>query len=148
MVGHRPCATVVDATIPDGRTDIPLMWIEIFIRTEEHDPHAIIECKRIAGANTYLCREYVVEGLDRSVSGKYAANHTEGFMVGYVLSGTPDESATGINKYLQRTSRLADKLQPNPIQTSGRRWASQHPRSGALPIRINHTFLGIASNAA
>ena len=31
--------------LPDGRTDIPLAFVEIFLRTQEHDPHAIIECK-------------------------------------------------------------------------------------------------------
>lgn len=72
--------------LPDGRTDIPLMMIEVFSRTQEHDPHAIIECKRIAGSDTHLCREYVVEGIDRFASGKYGENHAVGFMVGYVLS--------------------------------------------------------------
>jgi hypothetical protein len=43
--------------LPDGRTDIPLMMIEVFLRTQEHDPHAIIECKRISGSDTHLCRE-------------------------------------------------------------------------------------------
>ena len=42
--------------LPDGRTDIPLAFVEIFLRTQEHDPHAIIECKRIAGSDTHLCR--------------------------------------------------------------------------------------------
>lgn len=72
--------------IPDGRTDIPLMLIEVFLRTQEHDPHAIIECKRIIGSDTHLCREYVVEGVDRFRTGKYGQNHAFGFMVGYPLA--------------------------------------------------------------
>lgn len=86
--------------IPDGRTDIPLMLIEVFLRTQEHDPHAIIECKRIIGSDTHLCREYVVEGVDRFRTGKYGQNHAFGFMVGYVLSGTAAEAADGVNAYL------------------------------------------------
>ena len=39
-----------EVPVPDGRTDIPILWIKIFLRFGEHDPHAIIECKRI-------CRE-------------------------------------------------------------------------------------------
>jgi hypothetical protein len=30
--------------LPDGRTDIPIFLIEVFLRSEEHDPHAVIEC--------------------------------------------------------------------------------------------------------
>lgn len=97
--------------LPDGRTDIPLMMIEVFLRTQEHDPHAIIECKRISGSDTHLCREYVVEGVDRFASGKYGENHAVGFMVGYVLSGTSVEAATGVNAYLGRVSRTAERLQ-------------------------------------
>jgi len=40
--------------IPDGRTDIPILMIEIFLRHGVHDPHAIIECKRIAGSDAHL----------------------------------------------------------------------------------------------
>lgn len=90
---------------PDGRTDIPLMLIHEFWRTGEHDPHAIIECKRIVGADTHLYREYVVEGVDRFRTGKYGQNHALGFMVGYVLSGMAVEAANGVNAYLTRVSR-------------------------------------------
>lgn len=91
--------------IPDGRTDIPLMLIEVFLRTHEHDPHAIIECKRIAGSDNHLCREYIVEGVDRFINGKYGENHAVGFMVGYVISDTPEAAANGINAYLTRVAR-------------------------------------------
>ena len=107
----RSKASVV---LPDGRTDIPLMLIEVFLRTQEHDPHAVIECKRIAGSDTHLCREYVVEGMDRFVREKYGENHAIGFMVGYVLSGSPSESADGVNAYLRRVSR-SDCLAPSDI---------------------------------
>ena len=98
--------------LPDGRTDIPLMLIEVFLRTQEHDPHAIIECKRVAGSDAHLCREYVVEGVDRFRSGKYGQNHALGFMVGYVLSGTAVEAAAGVNAYLKRVSRNAERKRP------------------------------------
>lgn len=139
----RSKASVV---LPDGRTDIPLMLIEVFLRTQEHDPHAVIECKRIAGSDTHLRREYVVEGMDRFVREKYGENHAIGFMVGYVLSGSPSESADGVNAYLRRVSR-SDCLAPSDI--SDGTWQSLHARSKpSMPIRLHHAFLGFAGTPA
>lgn len=128
--------------IPDGRTDIPLMLIEVFLRTAEHDPHAIIECKRIAGSDTHLCREYVVEGIDRFSTSKYGENHALGFMVGYVLSGTAGESANGVNAYLKRQLRKADMLKPANVCTDVPNWESQHVRpKKSSSIRLHHILL-------
>lgn len=128
--------------LPDGRTDIPLSIVEIFLRTNEHDPHAIIECKRIAGSDTHLCREYVVEGMDRFIQEKYGENHAIGFMVGYVLSGAPSESADGINAYLKRVSRPADRLAATNVRDESI-WQSQHARPRpSMPIHLHHAFLG------
>lgn len=129
--------------LPDGRTDIPLMMIEVFLRTQEHDPHAIIECKRIAGSDTHLCREYVVEGMDRFANGKYGENHAVGFMVGYVLSGAAGEAAEGVNAYLTRVSRTIDHLESSDIVDTAT-WHSQHARATASrPIGLHHALLEI-----
>ncbi len=130
--------------LPDGRTDIPLMMIEVFLRTQEHDPHAIIECKRIAGSDRHLCREYVVEGVDRFASGKYGENHAFGFMVGYVLSGTPVEAADGVNAYLGRVSRSTERL--SAADTIGdSTWYSEHGRAKpSAPVGLHHAFLELA----
>lgn len=101
--------------LPDGRTDIPLFIIQIFVRLQEHDPHAIIECKRIAGSDRHLCREYVVEGIDRFRDGKYGNKHAIGFMVGYLLSGTATDAVKGLNAYLTNTSRTAEHLRPSDL---------------------------------
>ena len=142
----RSNSTVV---IPDGRTDIPLMLIEVFLRTQEHDPHAIIECKRIAGSDTHLCREYVVEGIDRFRTGKYGQNHALGFMVGYVLSGTAVEAADGVNAHLTRVSRKEEHLEPADICEDAPSWESQHARATpSSPVRLHHAFLGLADAVA
>ena len=86
-----------DVLRPDGRTDIPILWIAIFLRFQEHDPHAIIECKRIAGDDARLCREYVVNGIDRFRTGKYAANHAIGFMAGYLIADDANAVASRLN---------------------------------------------------
>lgn len=131
--------------VPDGRTDIPLMHTEIFLRGGGHDPHAIIECKRIAGSDTHLCREYVVEGVDRFITGKYGANHGIGFMVGYVLSGTGDQSADGVNAYLGRVTRTDDMLAKS--STAGA-WESKHERTAPMSeVRLHHAFLEMGATA-
>lgn len=132
-----------NVVLPDGRTDIPLVFVEIFLRTQEHDPHAIIECKRVAGSDTHLCRQYVVEGMDRFIQEKYSENHAFGFMVGYVLAGAPSESADGVNAYLKRVLRPTDILAPSDI-TEGA-WQSLHARSKpSMPIQLHHALLGFA----
>ena len=72
-----------DVLLPDGRIDIPIFVIELRLRFGD-DPHAIIECKRITGRDSQLCRKYVVDGINRFRTGKYAGNHSTGFMVGYL----------------------------------------------------------------
>ena len=142
----RSKSTIV---VPDGRTDIPLMWIKVFLRTQEHDPHAIIECKRIACSDTGLCRKYVVNGIDRFCTGQYGQNHALGFMVGYVLSGTAVEAVDGVNAYLKRVSRNAEHLAPSDICEEVLSWASQHARTTpSSPVRIHHAFLGLADAVA
>lgn len=128
--------------IPDGRTDIPLFLIEVFLRAQEHDPHAIIECKRIIGTDTHLCREYVVEGVDRFRTGKYGRNHAVGFMAGYLLTGSGEEAAAGINAYLTRTKRKSEHLESDNICEDALTWSSKHSRSGPSSlIHMHHVFL-------
>lgn len=128
------------AIVPDGRTDIPILLIEVFVRTQEHDPHAIIECKRISGSDTHLCREYVVEGIDRFRTGKYGHNHVSGFMAGYVISGTSDEAVSGVNAYLSRVSRKVEHLSLAEACNEPT-WSSKHARPLPPPIVIHHVFL-------
>ncbi len=131
--------------IPDGRTDIPILWIEIFFRFGEHDPHAIIECKRIAGDNTGLCREYVVAGIDRFQTGKYSENHSTGFMVGYLIAGDANAAALGVNRYLNSKSRCAENLKLSNLISESWAWGSCHPRTTNSPIELHHAFLAFAA---
>lgn len=128
-------------TTPDGRTDIPLFLIQIFWRYGDHDPHAIIECKRVAGSRPDLCREYVVEGIDRFRQGKYSANHSTGFMTGYLIAGDAHSAASGINRYLQGRSRKADMLHRSSLVAAPWAWRTAHSRASGLPIELHHAFL-------
>jgi hypothetical protein len=126
----------MSALMPDGRTDIPILYVEIFLRLGQHDPHAIIECKRIAADDSNLVREYVKEGVDRFCTGKYSGNHSKGFMAGYVLSGTRIDAVAKINDFLTKHARVPERL----ISANGRYWLSQHPRQNQTEIQLNHAF--------
>lgn len=135
-----------EVLLPDGRTDIPILLIQRF---REHDPHAIIECKRIAGNDSRLCRrlcrEYVVEGIDRFRTGKYAGNHSAGFMVGYLVAGSPADAVGGINNYLNGKKRHDENLERSNLIREPWVWGSSHPRTNPPPIEIHHAFLKIGS---
>ncbi|MCY4586945.1 MAG: hypothetical protein OXB98_12985 [Bryobacterales bacterium] len=135
-----------EVILPDGRTDIPILVIEIFLRFGDHDPHAIIECKRIAGSDSHLCREYVVEGIDRFRLGKYGGNHSTGFMVGYLIADDTQDAATGINRYLNRASRGAENLEPSNLGGAPRAWRSTHPRAASSSIELHHVFLSFVGS--
>lgn len=130
-------------TAPDGRTDIPLYLTRVYARSGEHDPHAIIECKRVAEGDAGLAREYVVEGVDRFRTGKYSENHARGFMVGYVLTGSPEAVVDGINAYLAGRGRLEDLLERSPISDLSS-WLSHHSRTTPSgPVLLHHAMLVI-----
>lgn len=136
-----------DVMTPDGRTDIPLYVVEIFLRHGEHDPHAIIECKRLDGGDTYLCREYIVEGVDRFRSGKYSENHASGFMAGYLLGGDAQSAAAGVNAFLGRVKRADEQIVISQVVEHPAFWQSQHSRTVERPaIAIHHAMLGLTSS--
>ena len=131
--------------VPDGRIDIPILWIDI-LRFGEHDPHAIIECKRVASHKARLCREYVVAGIDRFQTGQYSDNHSTGFMVGYLINGNPESATAGINRNLNRRSRCAENLRPSNLISEPWVWESLHPRMTNSPIELHHAFLAFAES--
>jgi hypothetical protein len=130
--------------VPDGRTDIPILFIEIFLKLGQHDPHAIIECKRVAAGDANLIREYVKEGMDRFCSRKYGAAHSRGFMTGYVLAGAPNVIVEQINAFLKKSKRTPEQLSLNGQAF----WLSQHPRTNFTSIELNHAFLPVGSCVA
>lgn len=126
--------------VPDGLIDIPLMLSGNPQLEQEQDPHVIIECKRITGANASLCRLYVTEGMDRFISRQYGWNHAQDFMVGYVLSSAPSDAVKKINAHLTRKSREEDRLKKSNIGATST-WQSKHARPRPLnPVILYHRF--------
>lgn len=133
-----------DAPRPDGRTDVPIFFSDVREEYDQHDPHAIVECKRIAGNCADLCREYVVEGIDRFVKGKYAGNHADGFMAGYLLSGDAQAAAECVNKYLSKKKREPERLESSTVLDVPWARSSRHVRPApAGPIALHHAFFGL-----
>jgi len=130
-----------DVVAPDGRTDIPIFVIKIFSEYGLHDPHAIIECKRVAGNKAALCRKYVVEGIDRFRDGKYGGSHRIGFMIGYLIASDVIAAVQGINHYLQNKSRETERLAPSDLINTYWAWHSTHPLAATSPMKLHHAFL-------
>ena len=128
---------------PDGLTDISVCLQDIRERYDEHDPHAIIECKRVTEYDSTLCRLYVGEGIDRFTDGKYAIKHTIGFMVGYVISGAIYKATAKINRRLTRKKRQTECLQHSGVVREAWAWVSRHPRPKPhVAIELHHAFFG------
>ena len=129
---------------PDGLTDIPLYLIQVFVSTGAHDPHAIIECKRVAEGDAALNRAYVVEGIDRFRDGKYASDHRVGFMVGYVVAGSPNAIVEAINQYLDGFGRPDERLAASDLLESDELWASEHPRPRlGKAVQLHHALVPV-----
>ena len=127
---------------PAGIPDIPISFSEIREEFDDHDPHAMIECKRMAGSCTDLCRRYVVDGIDRFKTGKYASSHVLGFMAGYLLSDGPQSATHGINRYLTGKRRRDERLESSTICDELWAKSSVHERPALkVPITLHHAFL-------
>ncbi len=126
---------------PDGIFDIPIMFGTIRDRLGDHQPHAVVECKRIAATDAALVRLYVIEGIDRFCSGQYAAEHSAGFMAGYVVASTDSAAVAAVNSILKKRSRSSEQLEPYGIKPTGPFWQSEHPRTTDPMIRLHHTML-------
>ena len=129
---------------PDGLTDLPIFFTDIREEYDAHDPHAIVECKRVAGNRADLCRQYVVAGIDRFAAGKYAGNHAAGFMAGYLLSGDAAEAAAGVNRYLTGKERRPERLERSTLRNAPWARSSRHPRRAPVgPITLHHAFFSL-----
>ena len=138
-----------DLLRPDGQIDIPTLWIGLIDRFGGHEPHAIIECKRIAGDDRRLCREYVVNGIDRFQTGKYGGNHAAGFMAGYLIAGDASAAARGVNRRLNaghrsHAPRRDENLEPSILVPEPWAWTSRHPRKAAPAVALHHAFLPVS----
>lgn len=127
---------------PDGLTDIALYFQRIREEYDEHDPHAIVECKRVSGNDAHLCRLYVVEGIRRFAIGQYAGKHASAFMAGYLLIGHAEEAVGRINGYIEQQGEPSEILHLSTDFDHPQAWHSKHARPQILqPVEIYHVIL-------
>ena len=141
-MGHLGVTVARGTETPEGNVpDICISFQRLREDEGEHEPHVVVECKRVAGSDSTLCARYVRQGMIRFKEGKYGKRRTHGFMVGYLLSGSDDEAVERINVYLMRHWSDADCLQKTELSTSLAVWQSRHSRPTEEPIEVMHQFL-------
>lgn len=130
-----------------GRKDIvfyPSYCEEIYLCLEAKRLNAMIKGKRKS-----LADEYVTEGMQRFVDGKYAQRVRHGTMLGYVLDGKIGRAMKNVESNIR--SRLAElrmqknggfiasAIRPNDPKTK----ETHHRRSHENAVfRIHHLFVG------
>lgn len=133
-----------DATIL-GRIDITLKFMHQF---GDEDAYVSIECKRVGSGYSTLNANYVSRGVDRFVTGQYAAGHEWGFMLGYILALPVESVVKTIDDHLQKTYGETAKLTPEAAHA-----LSLAILEGALfqkgdhTIRMKHIFVDMTSAA-
>lgn len=123
-----------------GRIDIILRFLHQF---GDEEAYLGVECKRVGHGESGLNQRYVTQGVDRFVTGQYAAGHHWGMMLGYVLKLPSAALVTGIDARIRATYGEAAKLEDMDAHADA---LSQH--SGELAqgtaghvIRLMHIFV-------
>lgn len=104
-----------------------------------------VECKRLKSGAEWS-RNYVNEGMDRFILGRYGAHSKTGVMVGYVVETTFAEVSNKINaQIVHRFGDVQDQMLVliDPIQEHTAKYESNHLREYSFggPLRLMHLFL-------
>lgn len=128
-----------------GRIDITLQFLHQF---GDEDAYVAVECKRVRAGDTTLNGSYLSKGVDRFVTGQYAAGHEWGFMLGHVLGVPVDDVVSFIDARLRKVYGDPAALAPD----------TPHPASLAVlesavvqgdhhTIRLKHVFVDMLAAA-
>jgi hypothetical protein len=122
-----------------GRIDIILQFMHQF---GDEDAYIAVECKRVRAGDSALNRAYVTMGVDRFVTGQYAAGHAWGFMLGYVIGLPVDDIVAYVddrirNSYGDRAT--LDTLTPHCHALAV--CENELVQAGSHPIRLKHVFV-------
>lgn len=90
-----------------GRIDIILRFLHQF---GDEEAYLGVECKRVGHAESGLNQRYVTQGVNRFVTGQYAAGHHWGMMLGYVLRLPSAALVQSIDARIRATYGEAAKL--------------------------------------
>ena len=122
-----------------GRIDIILQFIHQF---GDENAYVAVECKRVRPGDAKLNGRYVSLGVDRFVTGKYAAGHEWGFMLGYMLALPVQNVIDFIDSRMRQVYGAPAALQPEPVHPQSLAiLASTLVQSGHHHIRLKHVFV-------
>jgi hypothetical protein len=122
-----------------GRIDITLQFLHQF---GDKDAFVAVECKRVRAGDAGLNASYVTQGVERFASGKYAAGHAWGFMMGYVLALPVDDIIAVIDQRIRKTYGDAAALSPADAHRQALRVAENSLMQAGHPrIRLRHVFV-------
>ncbi|MCK4132592.1 hypothetical protein QN078_08830 [Ralstonia nicotianae] len=129
-----------------GRIDIILRFLHQF---GDEDAYLAVECKRVAHGDAALNRRYVTQGVDRFVTGQYAAGHHWGMMLGYVLKLPAASVVTNIDDRIR--SAYGDEakltvLDAHPLSLAMHAGKLEQGSQGHV-IRLLHIFVGMTTAA-
>ncbi|MGX9117225.1 hypothetical protein ACWTU6_11140 [Mesorhizobium sp. BHbsci] len=122
-----------------GRIDVTLQFLHQF---GDEDAYVAVECKRVRAGDATLNGSYVAKGVNRFVSGQYAAGHEWGFMLGYVLALPVGDVVSFIDDRLRRVYGNAAALAPStPHSASLAVLDGRLTQNGTHDIRLKHVFV-------
>lgn len=123
-----------------GRIDIILRFLHQF---GDEEAYLGVECKRVGYGESGLNQRYVTKGVDRFVTGQYAAGHQWGMMLGYVLRLPSESLVEGIDARIQATYGEEAKLKDLDAHADALSMHSGDLAQGAERhvIRLMHIFV-------
>ncbi len=102
------------------------------------------ECKLLK-ENPTSYNEYVNEGVNRYLKGKYSANCSVGSMIGYITLGNPTQIVKEVKNRVDEVSDISNMQLSYPINEFREHYESKHTRSvGLSPFFIHHLFFYFA----
>ena len=134
-----------DATIL-GRIDITLKFLHQF---GDEDAYVAIECKRVGAGFSDLNARYVTQGVDRFVTGKYAAGHEWGFMLGYMLKLPIEHVVKTVDDRIRKTYGKVATMSPDVGHALALAILEcALVQNGTHVIRLKHIFVDMTPAAA
>ncbi|WP_026381900.1 hypothetical protein [Afifella pfennigii] len=128
-----------------GRIDISLQFLHQF---GDEDAYVAVECKRVRPGDATLNGSYVTQGVHRFVSGKYAAGHQWGFMLGYVLGVPVEDIVSYVDARLRKDYGEPAAMAPDtPHPSSLAVLENAVVQSGHHTIRLKHVFVDMLAAA-
>jgi hypothetical protein len=153
-VRELPFSIWTESEEPDPITGEPLGRIDIRLtHGYRENVYFALECKRLNvvaadGRRSSLAGEYVEQGMDRFVTGKYAGGLDKGGMLGYVMDGQIDDAIAAVTKAIEarRTQLKMDKaatLSPSSLRPGKNQVKETHHHQKDKPFTIHHVFVPV-----